>query len=247
MAQLLLRERLEGCCSAGESREAHQHSRLAAVLPAEQLENPVDTSILIISDGTEHPPLQGRILLRQALDGMPGFRFQEIASLEELPENPAVRFQGLVLYFHHETISQAALERLEGFVREGGGLLAVHSASASFKQEALFFEILGGRFREHGPVEPFEVRPAEMEDQPFGGIPSFSVHDELYRHDCLPGNVTHFATVVDRFAEPMVWTRRLGQGRVCYCALGHTVESMGHPQVQEILRRGLAWACEGAA
>jgi type 1 glutamine amidotransferase len=178
---------------------------------------------------------------------MPGYRFQRAASLEALPGPKAESLQGLVLYVHHETISLTALESLEHFVSQGGGLLAVHSASASFKQEKRYLDILGGSFREHGPIERFLVEPVAGQDEVFDSIPAFSVTDELYRHDYDPDNHVHFTTAVGDEQEPVVWTRRYGKGRVCYCALGHTVSTIRHPQVQQILKRGLGWACGSSA
>lgn len=67
------------------------------------------------------------------------------------------RFAALVLYFHHKTLSPAALTRLEAYARQGGGILALHSATASFKDCLPYFDILGGRFIGHGKVEPFEM------------------------------------------------------------------------------------------
>jgi type 1 glutamine amidotransferase len=203
----------------------------------------VEVSVLLVSDGLAHPSLLGRFWLRRGLAAMPGYRFRRVASLEALPGLTPGSFQSIVLYIHHEALSPSALESLESFVRQGGGLLAVHSASASFKQEERYFAILGGSFREHGPIERFQVRPLTPQDEIFHGVPAFSVTDELYRHDYDPDNRVHFYTPVGEEREPVVWTRRYGQGRVCYCALGHTVATMRHPQVQRILQRGVAWAC----
>jgi hypothetical protein len=201
---------------------------------------------LLVSDGVVHPSLLGRFWLRRGLAAMSGYRFRRVASLEALPGLPLESFpfpfQGMVLYVHHETISPAALESLDSFVRQGGGLLAVHSASASFKQEERYFEILGGRFVEHGPVERFQVQPTTAQDEIFD-VPAFFVTDELYRHEYDPGNRIHYFTIVDGEREPVVWTRRHGHGRVCYCALGHTADTVRHPNVRQILQRGLAWAC----
>jgi type 1 glutamine amidotransferase len=175
---------------------------------------------------------------------MPGYHFQRAASLEGLPARSPVG--AIVLYMHQETISAAALEKLDSFVRQGGGLLAVHAASASFKGESRYFEILGGQFVEHGPVESFEVRPAEPQSDLSAGIPPFSVTDELYRHAYDPGNHIHFTTTVGDEREPVVWTRNHGSGRVCYCSLGHTLDAMRRPEVWQILQRGLAWACSSS-
>jgi type 1 glutamine amidotransferase len=200
-------------------------------------------SILLVSGGLIHPSLLGRFWLRRGLEAMPGYRFRRVASLEALPRLSLESFQAIVLYVHHQKISQPALESLEGFVQKGGGLLGVHSASASFKEEARFAELLGGRFVAHGPVESFEVRPTAAKDKMFDGIGAFSVDDELYRHEYDPDNRVHFVTNIGQEQEPVVWTRRDGQGRVCYCALGHTTRSMRHPKARLILQRGLTWVC----
>jgi len=44
---------------------------------------------------------------------------------------------------------------------------------------------------------------------------------------------------------PVVFKRRPGEGRIFYTALGHTPDELSHPQVREILRRGLSWATRG--
>jgi hypothetical protein len=107
-----------------------------------------------------NPSLLGRFWLRRTLEAMPGYRFHRVGSLEVLPQLELKSFQAMALYIHHKTISASALESLDDFVRRGGGLLAIHSASASFKQEARYFQILGGRFVGHGPVEAFQLQPA---------------------------------------------------------------------------------------
>jgi type 1 glutamine amidotransferase len=207
----------------------------------------LETSVLLISDGLVHPSLPARFFLRRAMRAMPGYRFRRVASLEALPELSLDSFRAMVLYVHHEAVSPSALELLEGFVGRGGGLLAVHSASASFKGEERYFDLLGGRFVEHGPVELFEVWPMAVgpHDDVFAGMPAFSVKDELYRHKYDPDNQIRFYTPIGDEREPVVWTRSHGQGRVCYCSLGHTMSSMNHPQVWQILQHGLAWVCRG--
>jgi type 1 glutamine amidotransferase len=181
--------------------------------------------------------------LHRGLASLPGYRMQRVSSLEALPGLDLDRLCAIVLYFHQKTISATALDALDRYVQGGGGILAVHSATASFKQTDRFFEILGGRFREHGPVEEFEVQPVGGQAGTFGDIPTFAIRDELYLHDYDPEIVVHFQTAVDQRQEPVVWTRHHGAGRVCYAVPGHTSASIRQPQVQAILRRGLRWVC----
>jgi type 1 glutamine amidotransferase len=201
----------------------------------------LSNQVLLVSDGLFHPSLPCRFWLRRALTALPGYRFAHASSLEALPRLSPDSFRAIVLYLHHDTLSAAALDCLDAYLERGGGLLAIHSASASYKEEPRYHEILGGQFETHGPVEEFAVQPSASEDEVFRDIPGFSVRDELYRHEYDPANRIHFHTSVGEEREPVVWTRRQGQGRVCYCALGHTVGAVRHPQVLQIMHRGLAW------
>jgi type 1 glutamine amidotransferase len=196
--------------------------------------------VLLVTDGIFHPPYFGRMVLHKALAELKGFEFQYIRSMEKIPRN-LKDFSALVLYVHHKNISDAALGRLDDFVSSGSGILAIHSATASFKETKHFFKILGGRFLGHGAVENFEVK--RVKDEIFDGIGDFVIKDELYLHELQPGIEVHFTTKHEDKDVPVVWTYRYGKGRVCYTVPGHTTASMKHPAVQKILRRGLAWVC----
>lgn len=202
-------------------------------------------TVLIVSSGWIHPGWLARLSLAWSLSALPGYRFHRTASLEELPEAAAAHYAGIVLYIHQQQISRSALERLDEFVQSGGGLLAVHSAAASFKKEKRFAELLGGRFVRHGPIKNFTVQPTQETSLIFGQLGAFQVRDELYRHEWDPGNIIHFVTPAGTGEppEPVVWTRQHAAGRVCYCSLGHRASVLVQPAVASILRRGLTWVC----
>lgn len=203
--------------------------------------------ILLVSAGIFHPPLLGRTSLHRALQQIDGLAFVRTPSLENLP-GALDGFSALVLHFHHRRISPPAFHRLEAFVQNGGGILAIHAATASFKETQPYFDILGGRFIEHGPVTTFEA--GRVKGGPSGlnagldlftGIESFTVRDELYIHELQPGNQIHFIARHEGQDIPVVWTRRFGQGRVCYACPGHRSATMNNPAYQEVLRKGLQW------
>jgi type 1 glutamine amidotransferase len=200
------------------------------------------TKVLFVSAGIVHPPLLARIWLGRLFSGLEGFQVLESRSIEALRQMDPSSLHCLVLYMHQKSISKAALEILDAYVSDGGGVLGIHSATASFKKSTAYFKILGGRFTGHGPIERFEIRPCQDQDEIFGTIPPFAVKDELYIHELEPDIRVHFVT--ERAGEeiPMVWTRRHGQGRVCYVEPGHRTASLRHPALQEILKRGLIWA-----
>ena len=119
--------------------------------------------------------------------------------------------------------------------------MAIHSATASYKEQDAFTDILGGKFRDHGPVEHFTVSPLDPPGELFRGIPAFTVKDELYIHDLQPDIKTHFTTQHEGQTVPIVWTRQHGQGRVCYACPGHRAASLRVPEYRRVLERGLAW------
>ena len=203
----------------------------------------MNDSILLVSNGILHPPLLGRYWLWRDLKAQPDLNLQRVSSLEALPNLPLERLQGMVLYLHDKTISPSALAALDRFVGQGGGLLALHSTTASFKQESAYFDILGGQFTTHGPVETFQVEPAQAQDPVFANIGAFNIRDELYLHDYDGANQVHFHANLANEWQPIVWTRLYNQGRVSYCSLGHCIATMRHPAVQTVIQRGLLSAC----
>ena len=204
-----------------------------------------DNRILLASSGLVHPSWLARRRLKHSLQTMPGYVFQQVTSLQVLPQLDMFSFKAIVLYFHLQAISASALDCLAELVRRGGGVLAIHSATASFKQEPRYFEILGGRFRTHGAIQAFTVRQTISSDDVFGHVGSFQIRDELYIHELAQEMTVHFEAMHAGTPVPVVWTRRYGAGRVCYAMPGHTAETMQHPMVHQILQRGLVWVCPG--
>jgi len=194
--------------------------------------------ILLVTDGIFHPTWFGRMALHRALKQLNDYSFVHISSLEKLPTDLS-SFSALVLHYHHKTISNTAVEKLGQFVKGGGGILAIHAATASFKETLPYFKILGGRFIGHGAVESFEVK--KTRDDIFSGIESFTVKDELYIHELEPDIEVHFTAKYEGRVLPVVWTYRYEKGKVCYSVPGHTTKSMQHRSYQELLRRGLLW------
>jgi len=202
--------------------------------------------VLMISAGFFHPPSTGRLHLWRGLTRTPDVRLHHASSLDALIGIQPGALSAVVLYYHRRKLSSAALAALDRFARVGGGILAVHSATASFKETPAYFDILGGKFTGHPPVGRMEIRSISESDAVFGAIPPFTVTDEAYRHDLRSDIQVHFVAQCKRPEDgqlPVVWTRRHGAGRVCYVGPGHRAASLRHPCVVQILQRGLAWVC----
>jgi type 1 glutamine amidotransferase len=201
--------------------------------------------ILLVSSGSVHPSWPNRVVLRRLLARSGCYAIREVPSLEVVSKADWAGARALVFYAHMQRISEAALAGLESYLAGGGGLLGVHSAAASFKQEPRYHALLGGRFTGHGPVKRFQVFPVETPAGIFQtGLP-FWLRDERYLHETRDDVQVHFYSQVEGQREPLVWTRQAGAGRVCYCAAGHTFSSLAQAPLRQILLDGLAWVCEG--
>jgi len=198
-------------------------------------------NVLLITDGIFHPTLLGRFALHASLKQLGDFSFTHVSSLEKLPADHE-KFSALVLHYHHKRISNTALRKLDQFVKNGGGILAIHAATASFNETMPYFKILGGRFFGHGKVEEFEVQ--RIRNDVFGDLGNFVVKDELYLHELEPSIEVHFMSKLEGKDIPVVWTYRYGSGKVCYAVPGHTTGSMRNKTYQKLLQRGLSWVTE---
>jgi type 1 glutamine amidotransferase len=195
--------------------------------------------ILLVTQGLFHPPIRARKLLRKVLEEVAGFSFHATNSMESLPPD-LLSYAAMVIYLHHKRITENALNRFDTFVKNGGGVLGVHTATASFKQQLHYFKILGGRFIGHGPVGEFRIKPL-AESTVFHDIPAFSIKDELYLHEFQPGITPHLVTQHAGQRVPVVWTYRYGEGRVCIATPGHLSRTFKNKDYNKILQQGLLW------
>jgi type 1 glutamine amidotransferase len=201
--------------------------------------------ILVISAGLVHPSWLARRYFHAVLAAVPDVACEFSTRVESLSRLERGRFDAVALYLHRQKISAAALSALDRFVAAGGGMLAVHSASASFKREDGFFKILGGRFVGHGPVGNFTIFPERGAPGWFDAGESFTIKDELYIHEYDTDNTIHYSTAKASGSEPMVWTRTYGRGRVCYLAPGHLAGTMRDTCIRKIIGQGLSWVAGG--
>jgi uncharacterized protein len=140
-----------------------------------------------------------------------------------------------------EQLTDAQVDGLVRWVRAGGGLLAVHSATVVGNSNPAYEALLGGAFISHPPQFAFTVYPVSSEHPITAGIEAFTVHDEFYvqRYD---RSVSIHMVALDRgVAHPMVWTRAEGVGRVAHIAMGHSELVWDLPPYRRLLQQAAAW------
>ena len=196
--------------------------------------------ILLISTGLVHPSILARKRFFEIVSGV--CTVVQTSSIEGACILRRGIFDAVVIYLHRQKISDEALSVIESFVSHGGGLLGVHSATASFKQSRGWFNLIGGRFLSHEMVIPFTSTSTGSE---IFSPESFTVKDELYIHEIRPSISVRFSTEIKGKAVPVVWTQNYGKGRVCYIEPGHVAASLEVPEVVKVIKEGLTWVCGG--
>ncbi len=146
-----------------------------------------------------------------------------------------------------------ARENLRQFVEGGKGVALVHFACGAWFGEWPEFAQIAGRawagpgpgVRQHDPLGTFRVELVRPDTPILRGMTDFETRDELYT--CLVGDhpievLAQAKSKVDGKYYPMAFVSRYGKGRTFHCVLGHDVKALSVPEVQELYRRGCAWA-----
>ena len=145
----------------------------------------------------------------------------------------------------------ATRDAITTHVHDGGGLLAVHTASICFDDWPEWGDVVGGSWRwgvsSHPPVGA--VTASVVGGHPVvDGLPATIVlDDEVYGDLDLCGGIDVLVTArrtPDDVDQPVVWLHRYGAGRVVYDGFGHDVESIRHPAHARLIARSLSWILE---
>jgi type 1 glutamine amidotransferase len=129
------------------------------------------------------------------------------------------------------------------FVKAGGGVVGIHCAADSFKENPEYIETLGGAFITHPPQLDVQVEFVDREHPITQGLEDFTLRDELYILDYDPARVHTLAVTYSHEGklQPVAWTREEGQGRIFYLSLGHHEASFVDERFRALLKRGLQW------
>jgi len=181
-------------------------------------------------------------------DGMP----EDQAHFARLAEVTRDRYDVLIFYTTRVEMGAEQERALDRFVREGGGLVGVHGASASFRESETWLGLIGARFDGHAPGQhAMPVQITDRDSPVTAGLADFVCTDEEYNHVVATGVDRH---VIARFTErppantrenpnnDVAWTRAHGEGRVFYTALGHDARAWGNPAWQKMTLQGIFWA-----
>ncbi len=131
-------------------------------------------------------------------------------------------------------------------VREHGtGLLLIHAALADLTiDHPLVTEVIEGLFTGHPAQCPLTFKPIK-EHAILDGVTAFTFpdNDEHYMMDMLDGaRVDMIAqTQSQHGAQPGLWVKEMGRGRVCCVTPGHTTKNLLYDAYLQVLKNAAAW------
>ena len=120
---------------------------------------------------------------------------------------------------------------LAGWVEAGGGVVGLHCATDTLKEDKAWVNLIGAAFEAHPWNADDMVTLDRLTDHPVAAAYADGAvfGEEIYVFRDPPTGVdVHLALdagatekKVDRPAPPVAWTKQVGDGRVAYSSLGH--------------------------
>lgn len=252
-----------------KTQPVSQHAVVVDQTWAKQGAAPDDVSPLRVLIWTGHSgPFHDHIangkVLADALNSSQEFDVH-LGQQEELFVAPGLHSYDILLIYADTyenplrgNLSAAEWDGLFDFVKSGGGLFALHTASACWMNHndstsvRFHHEVLNAEFGGHSPYKDYISRPTDPSDPIVKGMAPYVVTDELYHPVVFDLNRSVIFMVADDVATGQVAVHGLrhtyGSGRVLYFAQGHDMaefetpeEFQGNHAFQAVIVRCLRW------
>ncbi len=207
-----------------------------------------DLKVLFLGDSGHHQP---KARADQLIPVMAD-RGIEITYTEDLKQFELAnlkKYAGLIVFANTTELPAAQESALLEYVTGGGGFIPLHCASYCFLNSSSYIDLVGAQFKKHGG-EVFSTEIVQPEHPIMKGFGGFSSWDETYIHT-KHNDRNRIVLEVRRAGgqdagnetEPWTWVRTHGSGRVFYTAWGHDQRTWSNPGFQNLVERGVRWAC----
>lgn len=162
---------------------------------------------------------------------------------DDLTRDDFRRYDGLIVYANHDSITPAQEKALLEFVASGKGFIPIHSASFCFRNSPDVVALIGGQFKSHGGGA-FAAEIVKPDHPALAGVTPFETEwDETYVHDKIADDIVVLMERVDStHREPYTWIKEYGKGRVFYTAFGHDARTFRNPGFLQLVKSGILWA-----
>jgi type 1 glutamine amidotransferase len=140
--------------------------------------------VLFLGDDRGHKPIERYRVLKQVL-GPQGINLTFVEDLSQITRANLDLYDALIVYANHE--SDKVPEAILPWVKDGGALVALHSACGNFHPSKEWFDLIGGRFKSHEGHE-FSPKSVDLNHPITKNLPLLKCWDETYQHTDLTGD-----------------------------------------------------------
>ncbi len=219
--------------------------------------------ILVFGGGTHHQFKENvKIFADQVYNStLDSKYFYYTEDTDDLKYNNLTKYDVLVLYccsyypspqYENKPTPDHVKTNIPRFVREGGGLVCVHSAIATFADWKEFINLIGGLWvwdkSAHDKYQT--IKSHVIAEHPIvDGLPEYFEFDDEFYHTLriLPSSKILIESTHEkngkRVTEPLAWIAKDNQReRVVVLLHGHDKVSWSHPHFQKLLKQSIEWS-----
>ena len=198
--------------------------------------------ILFLGHNSEHHNSAILLPLLASQLSTSGINFTYTSNPDDLTDENLDKYDALMIYANHDSITAAQENALLTFVEKGRGFIPVHCASWCFRNSPKYVELVGGQFMKH-KVDTFTGKIINKDHAITKSLQEFSTWDETYVHDKLASDMTILMERIEEdHHEPWTWIKEYGKGRVFYTAYGHDQRTWNNPGFHQLMKEGILWA-----
>lgn len=205
-------------------------------------DQPRKIEVLFLGHDSEHHNSEAYMpMLASALADV-GINFSYTEDPADLNKQNLARYDALMLYANHDSITSSQEQALIDFVASGHGFLPIHAASYCFRNSEAFVKLVGAQFKEHG-TGTFTAEITNGNHPVTRNLKPFETWDETYVHEKHNQDRTVLMErVTEDHTEPWTWVRTHGEGKVFYTAYGHDERTWSRPGFHELVKNGIVWS-----
>lgn len=230
---------------------------LSAVLlvPPVSAQTDGETSVLVFSktNGYRHEAIPDGIQMIKALGRKHGF---EVTATEDStvfrPDRLSAFDVVVFLNTSGNIVDPRGQKAFRTFIRNGGGYVGIHSASAGEYNWNWYGRLVGAFFDDHPKIQEATVRVEDPSHLSTRMLPNeWTRRDEWYNFRSNPRDSVQVLLTLDESTyqggtmgadHPIAWYHEFNGGRSWYTALGHTKASYDSPRYRQHVLGGLRWA-----
>lgn len=146
-------------------------------------------------------------------------------------------------------LSESQRQALRSFVRKGGRVLGIHSASDAEYDWGWYGEMIGARFLDHPAIQQATCEVTDAFHPSVRDMVLWTRSDEWYNYYNLQkDNEVVLVVREDSYQggahpgiHPISWHRNYDGGKVFYTAMGHTVASYSEPLFIQHIGGAIEW------